>query len=62
MTINMTDVTVRVKVKLLYTGSTAEANMCLVVTAYYMIFHQVLINGTWCYAASPKISVKEKFS
>lgn len=46
MTINMTDVTVTVKVKLLHTGITAEANTCLVVTAYYMVFHQVLINGT----------------
>lgn len=60
MIINMTDIAVTVK--LLHTSITAEANMCLVVTAYYMTFHQVLINGTWCYAASSKISVKEKFS
>lgn len=42
----MTDVSVPAKVKLLHTGITAEANMDLVLTAYYMIFHQLFINGT----------------
>lgn len=55
----MTDVIITAKAKLLHTDITAEANMCLDITAYYMILHQLFINGIWCDVASPKNSVKK---
>lgn len=56
----MTDVILTAKAKVLHSDITAKANMCLDITAYYMVLHQLFINGMWFDVASPKISIKKR--